>query len=42
MVKELHNDLKASEFELQLLHYVHFQTNTFGKDMKPLTHPRQL
>ena len=29
-------DLVESEFELQLRYYVHFQTNTIGKDMNPL------
>ena len=29
----------VSEFQLQLHHYVHFQTNTFGKGISPLILP---
>ena len=32
----LDSDLGISEFELQSRSYVHFQTNAFGKGMKPL------
>ena len=30
---------EVSEFELQLRYYIHFRTNTLGKDMKTL-YPR--
>ena len=36
MVKALDCGIVVSEFELQLHYYVHFRTNTHGKDMKPL------
>ena len=36
MVKALDCGIVESEFELQLLYYVHFWTNTLGKGMNPL------
>ena len=39
MVKAMDNGIVVSEFELQSICYVHFQTNTFGKGMKTLIHP---
>ena len=36
MAKVLDGDPEVSEFELQLRYYVHFRTNTPGKDMNPL------
>ena len=39
MAKALDSGLKVSEFKLQSLFYIHFQTNTFGKDMNPLIPP---
>ena len=32
-------NIVVNEFELQSGHNVHFQTNTFGKGMKPLSRP---
>ena len=39
MVKVLNGGIVVREFELQSRSYVHFQTNTFGKGMKPLILP---
>ena len=39
MVKVLDCILKVREFKLQLCYYIHFQTNTFVKGMKPLIPP---
>ena len=39
MVKAQDCGIVASEFELQLRYYVHFRTNTLGKDMNPLILP---
>ena len=39
MVKAMDCGIVVSEFELQLRYYVHFQTNTLGKDMNPLILP---
>ena len=39
MAKVLDCSLKASGFKLQLDFYVHFQTNTLGKDLNPHIHP---
>ena len=36
MIKGLDHGIPVSEFELQSLYYVHFQTNTRGKGMNPL------
>ena len=36
MVKELDSEIVVSEFQLQSLYYIHFQTNTLGKGMNPL------
>ena len=33
MVNMLDSDIVASEFKLQSLYYVHFQTNTLGNSM---------
>ena len=35
MAKVLACSLKVSEFKFQSCYYVHFQTNTLGKDMIP-------
>ena len=37
MVKAMVCEIVAREFEIQLRYYVHFQTNTFGKGMNPLS-----
>ena len=37
MVKLMDRGIVESEFELQLPYYVHFWTNTLGKDMNPLS-----
>ena len=34
MVKSLDCGIVVNEFELQLHYYVHFRTNTLGKDMR--------
>ena len=39
MVKAMDSGIVVSEFVLQLLYYVHFQTNTLGKGMNPLILP---
>ena len=39
MVNVLDCDLEVGEFELQLRFYVHFWTNTLGKDVNPLISP---
>ena len=39
MVKELDCGLYVSEFELLTRYYVHFQSNTLGKSLKPLILP---
>ena len=36
MVKVLNYGLKVNEFKLQLHYYIHFQTNTLGRDMNTL------
>ena len=36
MVKVMDCDLKVIELKLHLYYYIHFQTNTPGKDMNPL------
>ena len=36
MAKVLDWEIRESEFELQLRYYVHFFTNSFGKDMNPI------
>ena len=36
MVKVLDCGIVEFEFELQLLQYIHFRTNTLGKSMNPL------
>ena len=36
LTQELRSDLIVSKFELQLLSYVQFWTNTLGKSMSPL------
>ena len=33
MVQQLHSDIVLSEFELHSRHYIHFRTNTPGKNM---------
>ena len=35
MVKAVDSGIVAREFELQSPYYVHFRTNTLGKDMNP-------
>ena len=37
MVKSLDGRIVVSEFKLQSRYYVHFQTNTTGKGMNPLS-----
>ena len=39
IAKVLDSDLKMSKFKLQSCYYVHFWTNTLGKDMTLLTQP---
>ena len=39
MVNMLDCSLKVSEFKLQLSYYIHFQTNTLKKGMKPFIAP---
>ena len=39
IVKALDSGIVVSEFELQLLYYVDFRTNTFGKGMDSLILP---
>ena len=39
MVKVMDCGIVVSEFKLQSRYYVHFQTNTLGKDMNPLIFP---
>ena len=39
MVKAMDYGIVGSEFELQMHYYVHFQTNTLGNGMNPLTLP---
>ena len=39
MVKAMDYRIAVREFELQLRYYVHFRTNTLGKDMNPLILP---
>ena len=39
MVKVIDCGIVISEFVLQLRYYVHFQANTLGKGMNPLTLP---
>ena len=39
VVKAMDCGIVESEFELQSRYYVHFQTNTLGKDMNPLILP---
>ena len=39
MDKVLDCSLEVNEFKLQLHYYVHFQTNTLVKDLKPLILP---
>ena len=39
MVKAMDCGIVVSEFELQPRYYVHFQANTLGKGMNPLTLP---
>ena len=36
VAKVLDYDLEIRKFELQLLYYIHFRTNTFEKSMNPL------
>ena len=36
MVKAVDCGVVVSEFELQLLYYIHFWTNTLGKGMNPI------
>ena len=36
MFKAMDCGIVVSEFELQSRYYIHFQTNTFGKDMNLL------
>ena len=36
MVKAMDWGIVVSEFELYSRYYVHFRTNTFGKDLNPL------
>ena len=36
MVKAMDCGIVASEFEFKLRYYVHFQTNTLGKGIKPI------
>ena len=39
MVKTPDYEIAASDFELQSRYYVHFRTNTPGKDMNPFIIP---
>ena len=39
VAKVLNGGVVVSEFEPQLLYYVHFWTNTVGKDKNPLISP---
>ena len=39
MVKTMDSGIVISEFELQSYYYIHFQTNTLGKDTTPLILP---
>ena len=39
MVKALDYGIVVSKFKLQLHYYVHFRTNTLGKDMNPFILP---
>ena len=39
MVKAMHCGILVSEFELQSRYYVHFPTNTRGKDKNPFILP---
>ena len=39
MFKEMDSEIVVSEFKLQARYYVHFRTNTPGKDMNPLILP---
>ena len=39
MAKVLDSRHEVSKCEVQLHCYIHFQTNTFGKDMNPLIPP---
>ena len=39
MFKAMDCEIIVHEFNLELLYYVHFQTNTLGKGMNPLILP---
>ena len=39
MVKAIVCEIVTREFELQLRYYIHFRTNTLGKDMNSLILP---
>ena len=39
MFNMLDYNIEVSEFELQSRYYIHFSTNSFGKDMNPLILP---
>ena len=39
VANELDCNILVNEFEPQLRYYVHFRTNTLGKDMSPLIPP---
>ena len=39
MVKAKDCGIVVRKFKLQLLYYIHFRTNTFGKGMNPLILP---
>ena len=39
MAKELDYNIVISELKLQLHDYIHFQTNTLGKEKNPLIPP---